>query len=340
MNSLHMGCVSWTARFFPNGRVTRDGWRRAVLAARQEIEPIARAYKREGWQDVIGSSGTIRSVREIVRESGWADAGITDEGLKKLRRALLDAGALDQLELPGLSSDRRPVLPGGAAILKALFDSLELAGMRTSDYALREGILYDLLGRIEDQDVRERTVENFALRYHVDVEQAARVEVTALDLFRDVADAWSLDPSRGTRYLRWATRLIEVGLAIAYSGYQKHGAYVVANSTMPGFARESRLLLAALVRNHRRKLDTTAFLGLPPYYRGLGLRLCVLLRLAVCLNRGRGATRLPEIRAEASGDELHLRLPPGWLDEHPLTSADLAAESAAFAACGIRFTAS
>jgi exopolyphosphatase/guanosine-5'-triphosphate,3'-diphosphate pyrophosphatase len=334
-----MGCVSWTRHFFPDGRATREGWRKAVLTARREIEPIERMYRREGWGDAIGSSGTIRSVHHILQQAGWGDEGITDEGLKKLRRALLEAESFDTLELPGLASDRRAVLAGGAAILKALFESLELGALRTSEYALREGILYDLLGRIEDQDIRERTVENFAVRYHVDIEQAARVELTALDLFRDVAPAWGLDRSRGTRYLRWAARLVEVGLAVSYSGYHKHGAYIVANSTMPGFSSESRLLLAELVRNHRRKLDRAAFEGLPPYYRGLGLKLCILLRLAVCLNRGRGATKLPPIRAHATDDALALELGAGWLDEQPLTSADLAAEVGALAACGIRFSA-
>ncbi len=339
MSSLYMGCVSWTRRFFSGGEITREAYRKAELAARQELEPIEQEYRRLGWRDAIGSSGTVRAVHQILRASGWSESWITLEGIKRLRRETIEAGSTDRLALAGLPEDRAAVLPGGVAILRAVFDAFGLATLRTSDYALREGILYDLLGRIEHSDVRELTVENLAARYHVDLEQAARVEVTALDLFRAAADPWNLDRRRGTRYLRWAARLVEVGLAVSYTGYQKHGGYLIANSNLPGFSREAQSLLATLVRNHRRKLELEAFGELPPYYRDMGLKLCVLLRVAVSLNRGRGATALPAFEVEARERALELRFPPGWLAGQPLTSADLAAESAALLAAGIRFSA-
>jgi exopolyphosphatase/guanosine-5'-triphosphate,3'-diphosphate pyrophosphatase len=339
MNSLDMGCVSWTQRFFPSGEITREAYRRAELEARAELEPIERGYREEGWKDAIGSSGTVRAVHQVLRASGWSESWITMVGLKRLRRATIEAGAVQKLALPGLPEDRGPVLPGGLAILKAIFEAFELETLRTSDCALREGILYDLHGRIEHEDVRERTVENLATRYHVDLAQAARVELTALDLFRAAADPWSLDRRRATRYLRWAARLVEVGLAVSYSGYHKHSAYLVGNSNLPGFSSEAQSLLALLVQSHRRKLDPEAFRALPPYYRDLGLKLAVLLRLSFCLNRGRGATVLPAFELSVQGERLELGFPPGWLAAHPLTSADLAAESAALLAAGIRFSA-
>ncbi|MEM7307076.1 MAG: exopolyphosphatase [Planctomycetota bacterium] len=340
LNSMHMGCVSWTRRFFPEGRLTREAFRKAEIAARQELEPIEKRYREAGWRDAVGSSGTARAIRQIVRENGWSDGWTTLGALKRLRKELVRLGSASQLALPGLQEERAPVIAGGVAILKAVCDGFDVDVLRTSDYALREGILYDLVGRIEQQDVRERTVETLAQRYHVDIEQAARVEVTALDLFKQVARAWELDKRRGTRYLRWATRLIEIGLAVAYSGYHKHSGYLVANSTMPGFSREARALIATLVRYHRRKIEPEAFELLPPYYSEVARRLCAILRIAVNLNRGRGATELPSFDAEADGENLSLRFPEGWLEEHPLTSADLAAEAAALAAAGIRFSAS
>ena len=339
MDSLHMGCVSWTLRFFPEGRITREAYRQAELAARVELETIEGRYRAAGWKDCIGSSGTANAIRAILRESGWSEAWITLPGLKRLRRATVDAGSTGKLALPGLQPDRAAVLPGGVAILKALFEGLGIETMRTSDYALREGILYDLLGRIEHHDVRERTVASLIERYHVDEAQAARVERTALALFDQVAEPWKLDRERGARWLGWAARLFEIGLVIAYSGYHKHGAYLIRNASLPGFSLEGRALLATLVRTHRRKLPRELFDALPPYYRELGFRLCVLLRLAVCLNRRRGATDLPEIVATARDGGLSLRFPAGWLDEQPLTSADLATETAALLSAGFDLSA-
>ena len=339
MSSLSMGCVSWTRRFFPGGAITREAYRQAELAARQELEPIEREYRKAGWRDAIGSSGTVRAVHQILRAAGWSESWITHDGLKRLRKETIEAGSTARLALPGLPEDRAPVLPGGLAIVKAVFEAFQLVSLRTSDYALREGILYDLLGRIEQAGVRELTVENLAQRYHVDLEQAARVEVTALDLFRSAAGPWGLDARRGTRYLRWTARLIEVGLAVSYSGYQKHSGYLVGNSNLPGFSREAQALLATLVRNHRKKIELEAFQALPPYYRDMGLKLCVLLRVAFCLNRGRGATSLTPFSVAAGDRALELRFAEGWLAEQPLTSADLAAESAALLAAGIRFAA-
>ena len=338
VDSLHMGCVSWTRRFFPDGEITRDAYRKAELAARVELEPLEERYAASRWLDCVGSSGTINAVHTIVRDAGWSPAGITLAGVKKLRKATIAAGSVGTLSLPGLQADRAPVLPGGLAILRAILETFGVEKMRASDFALREGILYDMLGRIEHEDARERTVRTMMDRYHVDVAQADRVARTALALFDQVAEAWKLD-RRARRYLRWSAHLFEVGLAVAYSGYHKHGAYVLENSTLPGFSVEGQALLARLVRHHRRKFPRDAFDDLPPYNRKMGRRVCALLRLAVCLNRRRGATTLPELEARASGTTLELTFPDGWLEEQALTSADLAGERAALLLAGFEFSA-
>ncbi len=338
MDSLHMGCVSWSSRFFKRDKITRDAFRAAELAARQELETVERKVREAGWKDCIGSSGTIKAVREIVRESGWSEAWIDRPAAKALRKRMIEAGTVDALDLPGLERERAPVLAGGLAILRAVIDTFAVETMRTSDYALREGILHDLIGRIGQHDVRDRTIAGLAKTYHVDGEQAKRVEVTALALFEQVAESWSLN-DRARRYLTWAARVAEIGLAIAYSGYHKHGAYILANAALPGFSHEARALLAALILEHRRKLDREAFDALPPYNREIGVKLSVLLRLATTLNRRRGAASLPPVEALAGDEKLELRFPEGYLAENPLTSADLAAETAALLAVGFELSA-
>jgi exopolyphosphatase / guanosine-5'-triphosphate,3'-diphosphate pyrophosphatase len=334
-DSLYMGCVSWTRRFFPEGRITRKNWRKARIAARLEVQTIARLLRTYGWDEVLGSSGTILAIDGVLRAARRAPGGITADGLEWLRDRALSAGRTDKLAIDGLEPERAEVLPGGLAILEAVFEGLRIESMRAAAGALREGVLYDLLGRIHHEDVRDRTIRAFAKRHHVDEEQASRVERTALAFLASAARPWRLRGDDASHLLSWAARVHEVGLSVAYAGHHKHGAYLVRNSDMPGFSRPDQEVLAAIVRCHRRKLDRKAFAALAPALRRPALRLCLLLRLAVRLHHSRAAGGAPRAKLSAHGRHLTLRFPKGWLDRHPLTRADLRAESAELDAAGI-----
>lgn len=330
-HSLFMGCVTYTRRFFGRGNVTEKALDKAFVAALLEMRSIKRRFLNLGWDTCVGSSGTILTIAQILKQNGWSERGITTKGLKRLRRALVDAGSTKRLELDGLPDERRATLAGGVAILSAIFESLAIERMDPSGGSLREGVIYDLLGRIHHEDVRDRTIKAFAERYHVDLEQAARVERTAHQVFQGAAEAWELDAEDGARMLAWASRLCEVGLSIAYSGYHKHGAYLVANSDMPGFSREDQHVLAAIIRAHRGKLRPETFAELSPSRAETAWRLAILLRLAVRLNRSRTARALPALGVRVSRRGLRLAIPREWLREHPLTRADLDAEAAVLA---------
>jgi exopolyphosphatase/guanosine-5'-triphosphate,3'-diphosphate pyrophosphatase len=336
MDSLDMGCVTYSLRHFEDGRVTKKAMERARLAARLEVRTIRRRYRKTGWTTCIGSSGTILAVEQIVRESGWAAEGVTPKALKRLRDALTDAGRADKLDLPGLDAERKAVLPGGVAILSAVFDGLGVERMATSSGALREGVLYDLLGRFRHEDVRDRTVRRLARRHGVDVAQAARVERTAAKALRDVAKDWDLADEETKQLLSWAAQVHECGLSVAYAGHHRHGAYLVANSDLAGFSRDDQRFLATLIVNHRRKLVRETFEALPGQGGVRALRLCVLLRLAVLLHRGRSERRAPTMRLVAGKDSLEARFPDGWLARHPMTHADLDEERSLLEAAGFR----
>jgi len=336
MDSLDMGCVTWSMRHFEKGRVTRKSMRRARLAARLELRTIRRRYRRIGWTTCLGSSGTILAVEQIVREAGWTDGGVTPRAIERLREALVDAGSAEGLDLPGVDADRAPVLAGGVAILSGVFDEFAIDKMTASSGALREGVLYDLLGRFRHEDVRDRTIARLATRHGVDAEQAARVERAAVRLLADVAKPWNLADEEAQKLLSWAAQVHEIGLAVAYSGHHRHGAYLVANSDLPGFSRDDQTALAALILGHRRKPAREAFDGLPGDASTRTLRLCVLLRLAVLLHRSRSGRRAPTLRLAAGRDGLAVTFPDGWLARHPLTRADLDEETRQLAAAGFR----
>ncbi|MBM4357892.1 MAG: exopolyphosphatase [Deltaproteobacteria bacterium] len=335
-DSLFMGCVSYSSRFFGDGTLDERRFLQAELAAELEIQPIAKGYRRFGWQRVLGCSGTIVNVASIVRENGWSDDGITLASLRRLKRALVAAGHVDAVELPGLSADRRPVIAGGVAILIALFQDLGIERMTTSAGALREGALYDLLGRIHHEDVRERTIRWFQEHYHVDVEHADRVEKTARSLLSQASLDWAPhDPEHAEQQLRWASHLFEIGLAINHTGHHKHGAYLVQNSYMAGFSRGEQQTLAAMILCSRRKVHRESLDAVDPAYREDVTMLAVLFRLAVQLNRSRDVDLPKFVLRVKDRKRLRLVFPAGWLEERPLTLASLEEEAKYLSSFGV-----
>ena len=250
---------------------------------------------------------------------------------------MLACDHVDDLKMPGLGGDRAKVLPGGLAILLAVFDALQVERMLVSSGAMREGLLYDLLGRLRHEDARDRSIERLVEQYRVDIDQARRVERTALELLEQVQDDWKIDPDVGRAYLSWASHLHEIGLGVAHTGFHKHGAYLVENTLMPGFSYQNQRLLALLVRGQRRKFPKSQFRsGLPKPQRKLAVKLCRLLRLAIVVNRSRSNRQLPLLRLRAKKKRLWVEFPAGWLDEHALTAADLDQEAAYMKSVGFQ----
>jgi len=233
--------------------------------------------------------------------------------------------------------ERRPIIAGGVLVLEAAFDALALKRMAVSKAALREGVLYDMLGRGSGADPRDASVLALMQRYGIDAAQAARVEATALQLFDRVAQSWRLQ-SDDRLLLAWAARLHELGLAIAHSQYQVHGAYVLEHSDIAGFSQQEQRMLAAMVRAHRRRVPKSAFDALPERLLASTRRTTALLRLAVALHRSHEPDALPDLRLHADGDRLALALPRAWVDARPLLASDLATEAVESAGLGIGFT--
>lgn len=323
--SLQMGCVATTRRFFGNGKLSRKKWKQARDELGAEFQQFAQRYRELGWNDVLGSSGTIKAIGKICSEMKLTKGAITAPVLPQVRDALLVAETIDAIDLPGLSSDRKPVIAGGLLIVESAFDALGIERMAVSRAAMREGILYDMIGRGGEADPRDEAIDLLMSRYDVDEEQAARVEATAMHLFDQVADAWRLGAEDRAK-LGWAAWLHEIGLAIAHSQYHLHGAYLIDHSDISGFTRQQQQVLAALVRTHRRSIPKNAFEDIPDRLLEQTRQIAALLRLAVLLNRSHGAVDLPTLKLRAEGPQLTLTLPKRWLDARPLMRTDLSGE--------------
>lgn len=337
LESLQMGCVSISERFFRDGKISAKRMAAARMAARLELEPVQAAFRRRGWERSAGSSGTVRAIGEAIRELDPQAVAITPAGLDRTIDYLVQAGHVRELKLAALTEDRRPVFPGGIAILAEIVAGLGIKEMRIADGAMREGLLYDMVGRYTDEDARDRTVRGMQHRYHVDFAQAERVETTALEFLEQARAGWKLPPDLpADLVLKWAARLHEIGLDVSHSGYHRHGAYLLENADMPGFSREEQRLLARMVGSHRRKLALEGLEELVPPWERYAVHLILILRLAVLLHRGRSPTALPPIAFTAGSKSLELLFPARWLNEHPLTSADLQQEVDYLRAAGLR----
>lgn len=325
--SLEMGCVSFSRKYFEDGEITAKRWQRAHAAAVETLQQAASNFRAARWGHAVGASGTIRAVDSVVRLAGWCDDGITRAGLDRLAETIIKSGHIERLKIPGLNPERAPVFPGGVAILLALFEVLGLNDMRVSDGALREGLLFDMLGWPAEEDTCASSVAALAARFHVDTAHALRVENTARQLLSGVAADWDLRDPLITKHLAWAAQLHEIGMDIASNQHHKHGAYIVENADLDGFTQFEHLLLGLLLRAQRGKLPLTALKELPAAYSSAGLRMAVLLRLAIILQRSRSTEALPRLTLAAGKRALKLQFPKGWLETRPLLRADLVQEA-------------
>jgi exopolyphosphatase/guanosine-5'-triphosphate,3'-diphosphate pyrophosphatase len=329
LDSLYMGCVSYTRQFFRDGKLSKGAFKQAELAARSELQHIVASFSRRHWKRAVGSSGSARALAHVLQVNRLTDAGvagITPGGLDKLRTKLLQAGDLSRVNIEGLRDDRRAVLPGGLSIMNAVMAELDIEHMTAAEGAMREGILFDMLGRTRHRDTRDATVTQFMHRYHVDAPQAKRVSQLATQFYERLAGA----NAKGAPYLIWAAKLHEIGISVAYSGYHRHSAYIINNADMPGFTREEQHRLAQLVLAHRRSLKKEML----QLDENVDWRTVFALRLAVLFCRRRTLIHPRILSAKVSENKFRLAIDPAWLQRNPLTSTALRKEICEWAKIG------
>jgi len=332
VESRRMGCVSFGNQFFPGGVISPVHFRRARLAAAQKIETLAWQYRLLGWQVALGASGTIKAACEVLVELGEKDGSITPERLQLLYDKVMKFKNFSSLNLPGLSDERKSVFVPGLAILCGVMDTLAISELQLSDCALREGVLYEMEGRFRHQDIRSRTARSLAEHYNIDSDQAKRVCDTTEDLYQQ----WfnqneDLRNDQLEALLKWAALLHEVGLGINHSGLQRHSAYILQQTNMPGFNQEQQLLLATLVRFHRKAIKLEDMPRLNLFRKKHFLPCLQLLRLAVLLNNQRQATTFMQLKLTTDQNHWVLTFPAGFFAQNNLVQLDLEREQSYWA---------
>lgn len=332
LRSVQMGCVSYTNRFFSNGEFTEKAFNNAITAAQQAMEIIADRYLETGWQQCIGSSGTIRTIANLQselmgRNIDTATPEITLKGLQRQIKHCINAKKTKKLKLEQLTDDRRPVYAAGLSVLTGIFRSLKIDRMEYSAAALREGVLYEMEERLQHHDIRQRTANSIAVRYDVDIEHAKRVLKTTKSLYNQCKIDWHIDNSELRSLLGWSALLHEVGLQINSRGVQRHSAYILRNIELPGFNQEQQQFLAAIVACHRKKIRIDEIPALQQFSNRETAKLIALLRLGVLLNIHRQDDVVPTIECVAKGEQITLKFPEKWLEMTELMRADLEMEA-------------
>jgi len=324
--SVDMGCVALMRDYFHDGKVTSARIQQATLACQQELVPVERMLRKQHWDVVLGASGTMRAVYEVCLANQFSLKGLERSALKLICQRYLAHGQTQGLKLKGLSQDREPVFLGGVIVLRALMEALEVNDIEPAAGALREGLLYDLVGRRSAGDLRQMSVRQLAQRFHVNAAQAEAVAQTVAEMWRQTPGQWSW-PSLDTELmLRSAAHLLTVGLDIAHDAFHKHSAYIVENSDLPGFAIDEQQLLAFLVRAQRKRYPRPE-LSLQQTLSTKRLhRLALLLRLAVILHRVRAPRPSHAVSLQVKGKRVQINIDAAWMAEHPLLEADLQTE--------------
>ena len=328
VESRRMGCVSFAQLYFAGGTINAENFQRARVAATQKLETLAWQFRIQGWDVALGASGSIKAAHEVLLASGEKDGIITPERLKKLVAEVVKFKNFDELNLPGLSDERKAVFVPGLAILCGVFDALAINELRLSDGALREGVLYEMEGRFRHQDIRSRTAQSLANQYNIDREQARRVLETTMHMY----DQWQaqnpklINPQLAA-LLKWAAMLHEVGLNINHSGMHRHSAYILQNSDLPGYNQEQQLMMATLVRYHRKAIKLDDLPRFTLFKKKHYLPLIQLLRLGVLLNNQRQATTTPPtLRLTTDDNHWTLSFPHDWFSQNALVLFDLERE--------------
>ena len=337
--SYRVGSVAWSMKYFPDGQWTAADFRRSEIAAKAVLDEALSQYPRTGWDQAYGSSGTIGAVADALRTNGWTEDAITPEALDWLKNRLIKARQPESLRLEGIRDDRLPVLGGGLAVLRAVFELLQIQDMRPAQGALRHGALFDLIDRGHPQtDVRSRMIGWLAHHFGADAPQGERVARAATQLHAQAVSGHAMadDSERRLRELQWAAQVHEIGMHIAHSDYHKHGAYILENTDLQGFTVDELHRVGLLVLGHRGKLRKLQEPIADPAF----VQQLLALRLAVILCHARHDPPMQGMALRPGCGRLayRLQLPAGWSSQYPQSAHLLREECLAWQKVGAALT--
>ncbi|XQW85751.1 exopolyphosphatase [Thalassotalea piscium] len=330
LDSLNMGCVSYQTQFFPDGKIDENAFTNAINSATHQVESIVKRFTKNSWEEVIGTSGTIKSIYTAINFNEAIPQGISLSQVHQLKAQLLTFTHIDDIKIDGIKENRRSILCAGISILIAVMETLKIKEMSFCQYSLREGVLYEQLNDFKTVNVRQRTVNSLIERFNVDTSQAQQVMQLCQHWFLQIKHTWQLEQPIYGELLLAAAKLHELGFDINSSGYHKHGYYILSHADLAGFNQEQQKALAWLVGNQRKKItpiDSQHCYILDTQKLN---RLCALLRLAILLCQQRKSENQQAENIIVKEEVLTLYLNSNWLVSRPIVNSELSYEQEHF----------
>jgi len=336
-DSKNMGCISFTERYFSKG-VNQKSFKRAEVSALQKLEQCSHLFKTSDQSKIFATSGTAKALFKAIGLVSKTTDRLKLGDLLKLQDLLCQDGGISKLSLVGIDEARATVLPAGLAIMTAIMKSLNLTALTFCSAALREGVLFEMDQQNTQGDTRLRTRQNLQGRYQVDRRQAQQIAETCELFWNQVSKDWKLTSTKLKTLLLEAAYLYEVGQQISVSDFQKHSAYILANSDLAGYTQDEQLLLSTIVNNGRKKLRRRRIPDIRIVSHKILTRLIRLFRLAVILNNSRRPLVIDLLSLKVSGRDMALTIDELFFLEQDVTMADLNKESILMAKLGYKLS--
>lgn len=338
--SLRVGSVAWSLKYFPDGELSDKNLKRAEVAASSFLDVITRPYAPKHWDVAYGASGTVGAVGDVLALAGFEEGVITQDGLDWLRKELVKAKHANRLKLDGLKEERKAVIGGGLSVLRAIFDILKIETLHVARGALRHGLFYDMAAEASDGLVytKEASVNLLLSRFPVDTKHAEHVKEATSYLFDSVSGDLKYKKNEikeQRRLLSWAAQCHEIGSVISHAASHRHGAYILDHTELMGFSQSELHHLSLLVLGQRGKLKKLDLTKVDDCL----IASLACLRLAVILCHSRNKPELSGIqKLQFSDDEIQLTVLDDWAEEHPQSAYLLEEEVIAWKKTNWRFT--
>jgi exopolyphosphatase/guanosine-5'-triphosphate,3'-diphosphate pyrophosphatase len=316
--SLKLGAIRMTERFLSKEPVKRKAIDEARAYIRSYLASVRRMVREHGGFEVAaGASGTILNVAEMARARAGdapvrsrSNLSFTAEELAEVVESLTSIPtAEERASVDGLDPRRADIILGGILVLEQAFSVLGIDEMVVSDYALREGVLLDVLRRRHAtslghlRDLRYESVLHLAALTPGETTHSERVAELALQLFEATRESHGLD-EQYEELLEAAGLLSNIGLAVSHDRHHLHSYYLIRNTDLLNGFTDHEIELIALVARYHRKSSPKArhpeFARLSAADQQVVRTLAGILRVAVGLDRSRdGVVR--SLRAESTG---------------------------------------
>ena len=335
LRSLKLGSIRLTDRFFPGGRTCERSVRECRIYIESFLGHLPSEIAELGFDTAVGSSGTIAALARICairrgdRDSRTGRLSFTAKELRSLSEDLVNATTPSRrLAIEGLEERRADIIVGGALLLSETFKLLGIKRMEVSDYALREGILFEQMRRAAApeldpfhrlEDLRRSGVMHVANSYHEDLHHAEHITDLALELFDGLGPQHRLD-DEDRELFEAASLLHNVGIFISHSAHHRHSYYIIRNSEhLTGFTEREIEIIAQVARYHRKsapKSKHTDFASLSSTDQNKVRWMAAMLRVAIGLDRSNRQV-VTRVRVASASEHLNgelnliVRVSPG-----------------------------